>query len=123
MITNCKYCGSDNLVLDTELKDKQEILKLDKVALKCADCGKWLKWCPKEERNYYLKNHWTDLGDGVFTTSANNNTYPAFTFRTNIFTRCPICEKEYAEKELIFAVEHGEIKGRHICTDCYKKLF
>ena len=26
------------------------------VALKCKDCGAWLKWCPKNERKYYYHN-------------------------------------------------------------------
>lgn len=26
----------------------------DMVALKCKDCGTWLKWCPKDERQFYM---------------------------------------------------------------------
>ena len=54
MITNCKKCGSRNLYLEPRVQG-QDILTADMVALKCKDCGAWLKWCPKNERANYLK--------------------------------------------------------------------
>ena len=51
-MNKCKYCGSENLYLEN--KTNRNIMELPQVALKCANCGKWLKWCPKEERKYYL---------------------------------------------------------------------
>ena len=55
MITKCKKCGSKNLYLEPRIAG-QNILTADMVALKCKDCGAWLKWCPKNERINYLKN-------------------------------------------------------------------
>lgn len=55
MITTCKKCGSKNLYLEPRIKG-QDVLTADMVALKCKDCGSWLKWCPKDERKYYIHN-------------------------------------------------------------------
>lgn len=55
MIKNCKKCGSKDLYLEPRVKG-QDILTADMVALKCKDCGSWLKWCPKDERKYYYAN-------------------------------------------------------------------
>lgn len=54
-MNKCKYCGSEKLILESPTKDKN-ILTADRVALKCANCGKWLKWCPKNERQQYIQN-------------------------------------------------------------------
>lgn len=54
MIKECKKCGSKNLYLEPRIKG-QDVLTADMVALKCKDCGVWLKWCPKNERVNYLK--------------------------------------------------------------------
>lgn len=54
MIDKCKHCGSKELYLEPRVKG-QDILTADMVALKCKSCGKWLKWCPKNERVNYLK--------------------------------------------------------------------
>ena len=53
MIKQCKKCGSKNLYLEPRIKG-QDVMTADMVALKCRDCGVWLKWCPKDERKYYL---------------------------------------------------------------------
>ena len=55
MIKECKKCGSKNLYLEPRIKG-QDILTADMVALKCKDCGVWIKWCPKDERKYYYAN-------------------------------------------------------------------
>lgn len=54
-MNKCKYCGSENLYLEN--KTNRNIMELPQVALKCANCGKWLKWCPKEERQQYIKDN------------------------------------------------------------------
>lgn len=54
IVRRCKYCGSENLILVPRIAG-QDIMTANQVALKCADCGKWLKWCPKDERKFYLK--------------------------------------------------------------------
>ena len=54
MIDKCKHCGSKELYLEPRVKG-QDIMTADMVALKCKSCGKWLKWCPKNERVNYLK--------------------------------------------------------------------
>lgn len=54
MIRECKKCGSKNLYLEPRIKG-QDVMTADMVALKCKDCGSWLKWCPKNERVNYLK--------------------------------------------------------------------
>jgi hypothetical protein len=53
-IFECKYCKSKNLVLESRVSG-EDVLTANMVALKCADCGKWIKWCPKEERHFYIK--------------------------------------------------------------------
>ena len=53
-IKNCKYCGSSNLILEPRITG-QNVLTADMVSLRCKDCGKWLKWCPKDERTFYYK--------------------------------------------------------------------
>ena len=55
MIKQCKKCGSKNLYLEPRIKG-QDVMTADTVALKCKDCGVWLKWCPKDERKYYYTN-------------------------------------------------------------------
>lgn len=55
MINLCKKCGGKNLYLEPRIKG-QDVLTADIVALKCKDCGSWLKWCPKDERKYYYSN-------------------------------------------------------------------
>lgn len=53
MIKQCKKCDSSKLYLEPRIKG-QDVLTADMVALKCEDCGAWLKWCPKDERKFYL---------------------------------------------------------------------
>lgn len=53
MIKQCKKCGSKNLYLEPRIKG-QDVMTADMVALKCKDCGSWLKWCPKNERQFYI---------------------------------------------------------------------
>lgn len=55
MIDKCKHCGSKELYLEPRIKG-QDVMTADMVALKCKDCGSWLKWCPKDERKYYYAN-------------------------------------------------------------------
>ena len=55
MINQCKKCGSKNLYLEPRIKG-QDVMTADMVALKCKGCGSWLKWCPKDERKYYIHN-------------------------------------------------------------------
>lgn len=49
----CKYCQSTNLVLESRIPG-QDVLTANQVALRCGDCGMWLKWCPKDERQLYI---------------------------------------------------------------------
>jgi hypothetical protein len=49
----CKYCGSKNLYLEPRIEG-QDVLTADMVSLKCGDCNKWLKWCPKTERQLFI---------------------------------------------------------------------
>ena len=59
MIKECKKCGGKNLFLEPRIKG-QAVLTTDMVALKCKDCGSWLKWCPKDERKFYLNKQPVD---------------------------------------------------------------
>lgn len=52
-IKTCPKCGSENLILES--RGELPIMDAQQVALRCADCGRWIKWCPKEERNLYLE--------------------------------------------------------------------
>lgn len=53
MTKQCKKCGSENLYLEPRVKG-QDVITANMVALKCKDCGAWLKWCPKNERQLYI---------------------------------------------------------------------
>lgn len=53
MMKQCKKCGSENLYLEPRVKE-QDVMTANMVALKCKDCGTWLKWCPKDERHKYI---------------------------------------------------------------------
>ena len=67
MIKECKKCGSKNLYLEPRIKG-QDVMTADMVALKCKDCGFWLKWCPKDERKFYLKqpkDKWQKLKEWI----------------------------------------------------------
>lgn len=70
MISECKKCKSKNLYLEPRIAG-QDILTADMVALKCKDCGNWLKWCPKNERVNYLKiqdekpDKWQELKEWI----------------------------------------------------------
>ena len=48
-VNHCIHCGSTNLGYS---------IKGDKVGLYCIDCGKWIKWLPKDENlaNYVKIN-------------------------------------------------------------------
>ena len=45
MIKNCKYCGSNELVV----VQKDE----NRYGLYCKDCDRWLKWVRKQEVDLY----------------------------------------------------------------------
>ncbi|HIU06171.1 MAG TPA: hypothetical protein IAC46_01055 [Candidatus Onthoplasma faecigallinarum] len=68
MIKVCKKCGSKELYLEPRIKG-QDCLTTAMVALKCKDCGCWIKWCPKDERKYYLnkqsKDKWQKLKEFI----------------------------------------------------------
>lgn len=53
---NCKYCNSENLVLKQESFETDDILKANRVSLRCADCGKFIKWCSKADRKTFIIN-------------------------------------------------------------------
>ena len=53
MIKQCQKCGGKNLYLEPRIKG-QDVMTANTVALKCKDCGNWLKWCPKDERQFYI---------------------------------------------------------------------
>ena len=53
-VFECKYCKSKNLMLESRVSG-ENVMTANMVALKCADCGKWIKWCPKEDRHFYIK--------------------------------------------------------------------
>lgn len=76
MIKECKKCGSKNLYLEPRIKG-QDILSADMVALKCKDCGSWIKWCPKDERKYYFynqtkKDKWLELKNWLKLRAEDN---------------------------------------------------
>lgn len=51
--TACRYCDSTDLYLEAKEKDA-DLRTADIVAIKCGNCGKWLAWCPKGDRDLYL---------------------------------------------------------------------
>lgn len=117
MKKECKKCGSKNLYLEPRVKG-QDIITADMVALKCKDCGSWLKWCPKDERKYYYANtqqkqdtkweklkewlndrmeHYNDcLNENVLISSERQEVLSAR------YNQCfeTIAQMEYIEKEL-----------------------
>lgn len=52
----CKYCKSQNLILEQRSHETDDILQANQVALKCADCGKFINWCAKDKRPLYYNN-------------------------------------------------------------------
>lgn len=52
----CKYCKSQNLILEQRSHETDDILNANQVAVKCADCGRFIKWCAKDERKAYYIN-------------------------------------------------------------------
>lgn len=75
MIKQCSKCGSENLYLEPRVKG-QDVMTANMVALKCKDCGSWLKWCPKNERVNYLKieelDKWQKLKEFIKTNIEND---------------------------------------------------
>ena len=59
---NCKYCQSENLYLEPK-NEADDVLTANQVALKCKDCGKWLKWVKKEDRRKYIPHKIVPLPD------------------------------------------------------------
>lgn len=47
----CPKCNSENLTL--KVRGAGDVATANQVALICADCGRWIKWCPKKERHAY----------------------------------------------------------------------
>ena len=81
MIKQCTKCGSENLYLEPRVKG-QDVMTADMVALKCKDCGAWLKWCPKDERQFYINKNqdnkveecWViQRDDGMFVNFDDND--------------------------------------------------
>lgn len=86
MIKQCQKCGGKNLYLEPRVKD-QDIMTANMVALKCKDCGNWLKWCPKDERQFYInkKQHnkieecWViQRDDGMFWNCRDSGNYETY---------------------------------------------
>lgn len=114
MIKECKKCGSKNLYLEPRIKG-QDVLTADMVALKCKDCGSWLKWCPKNERVNYLKieelDKWQKLKEWLndrmehYNDCLNENVLISSERQEILFARYNQCfetiaQMEYIEKEL-----------------------
>ena len=53
IIEKCKYCGSTEFYLEAKDKDP-DILNAQVVNVKCKECGKWLGYANKGEREHYL---------------------------------------------------------------------
>lgn len=53
IIEKCKYCGSTEFYLEAKDKDP-DILNAKVVNVKCKECGKWLGYANKGEREHYL---------------------------------------------------------------------
>lgn len=49
----CPKCGSVELKLEN--KSQLPLMEAPQVALRCAKCSHWIKWCPKEERHCYIE--------------------------------------------------------------------
>lgn len=75
-MNKCKYCNSENLILEPQVKG-QDVMTANVVALKCGNCGKWLKWCPKDERKYHFQSVKQNK-EVVHTNDIASNTQKAF---------------------------------------------
>ena len=53
IIEKCKYCGSTEFYLEAKDKDP-DILNAKVVNVRCKECGKWLGYANKGEREHYL---------------------------------------------------------------------
>lgn len=101
MKKECKKCGSKNLYLEPRIKG-QDVLTADMVvALKCKDCDSWLKWCPKDERQFYLnkqsKDKWQKLKewlDRVFQIYLNESDHKMMSIYGTILDKMQELEAE-----------------------------
>lgn len=57
----CPNCNSENLTL--KVRGAGDVATASQVALICADCGRWIKWCPKKERHIYIAKSRDRLGE------------------------------------------------------------
>lgn len=98
-MNKCKYCNSENLILEPQVKG-QDVMTANVVALKCGDCGKWLKWCPKDERKYH------------FQAVKQNKEYGEQ-------TKCPICGYEIKDCQCYFggSAHPNRSKRREVVQD------
>ena len=104
----CKYCQSTNLVLESRIPG-QDVLTANQVALRCGDCGKWLKWCPKDERQRYI-------GEKPPKTSKQDKKTLQSLILIDKADRVDLLEKEL-EKTLL------ELQGENRALECaYEKI-
>lgn len=108
MIKECKRCGGKNLYLEPRIKG-QDILSADMVALKCKDCGSWLKWCPKDERAKYFKHTQSYEQKPAFCVFAGDDCeYMAIKERWNTLKEW-LTEKLYIIKQEQKAKKYSEL--------------
>lgn len=91
----CKYCNSENLILKQDSFETDDILKANRVKLICANCGKFIKWCAKEDRKWYIQ----DFFKGTTMATSNGESDK---FANNTFIEIPKIKK------LLF-VEDGSV--------------
>lgn len=52
LIRECKYCKSEDLYIQAK-NYGDDALTTELASVKCAECGKWLGWCPKKYRHLF----------------------------------------------------------------------
>ena len=106
MIKECKKCGSENLYLEPRVKG-QDVLTANMVALKCKDCGNWLKWCPKDERQFYINKKQDNKVEQCWVIQRDDGKYVNFmdnedlTWYEHTWQATMTWSKHQAEKDIV----------------------
>ena len=95
IIEKCKYCGSTEFYLEAKDKDP-DILNAKVVNVRCKECGKWLGYANKGEREHYLgespempQESETEQ-DNVVSQETTESALQDTTTRSNTITRAKI---------------------------------
>lgn len=119
IIKYCPFCKSKKLSLHIRGTEK-DLMKANMVELLCDDCGKWIKWVPKKEREIYMG---INIPTPISTTN-NINSQPdnITTKKENIFVNKNKFnfDKEMANSEFRFERDAYIMKNEQLKKELEK---